>query len=93
MARNPPHIKDADAFAAELRAANDKFASSMGGEGPSQQVMSGFAEAYRAWLDAMSAKPETLLDLQGRYMQEQMRLWQIRRGIQPEHDWVIDLAR
>ncbi|HEY4997754.1 MAG TPA: class I poly(R)-hydroxyalkanoic acid synthase [Usitatibacter sp.] len=76
MARNPPHIKDADALAAELRAANDKFAASMGGgEGPSQQVMSGFAEAYRAWLDAMSAKPETLLDLQGRYMQEQMRLW------------------
>ena len=37
--------------------------------------MAGFAEAYRAWLEAMSAKPETMLDLQGRYMQEQMRLW------------------
>ena len=53
----------------------------MGGEGPSQQVMSGFAEAYRAWLEAMSAKPETMLDLQGRYMQEQMRLWM--KAMQP----------
>jgi polyhydroxyalkanoate synthase subunit PhaC len=42
---------------------------------PTQQVMAGFADAYRAWIEAMSAKPETLLDLQGRYMQEQMKLW------------------
>src|SRR5881394_2662808 len=40
-----------------------------------QQVMAGFADAYRAWIEAVSAKPETMLDLQGRYMQEQMRLW------------------
>jgi len=40
-----------------------------------QQVMSGFADAYRAWIEAMSAKPETMLDLQGRFMQEQMKLW------------------
>src|SRR5260221_2648060 len=40
-----------------------------------QQVMSGFADAYRAWIEAVSAKPETMLDLQGRYMQEQMKLW------------------
>jgi polyhydroxyalkanoate synthase subunit PhaC len=75
MTRNAHVPPEADAFAAQLREAHDKFAESMGGEGPSQQVMSGFAEAYRAWLDAMSAKPETMLDLQGRYMQEQMRLW------------------
>jgi polyhydroxyalkanoate synthase len=41
----------------------------------SQQVMAGFADAYRAWIEAVSAKPETMLDLQGRYMQEQMKLW------------------
>ena len=40
-----------------------------------QQVMAGFADAYRAWIEAMSAKPETMLDLQGKYMQEQMKLW------------------
>src|SRR5205809_4803864 len=40
-----------------------------------QQVMAGFADAYRAWIEAVSAKPGTMLDLQGRYMQEQMRLW------------------
>src|SRR5258706_12434106 len=66
---------DTEKFTQQLREAQEKFAGAMGGEGPSQQVMSGFAEAYRAWLDAMSAKPETMLDLQGRYMQEQMRLW------------------
>jgi len=62
-------------LAAQLRDAHDKFAESVAGESASQQVMAGFAEAYRAWLEAMSAKPETMLDLQGRYMQEQMKLW------------------
>src|SRR5471030_236857 len=75
MARNSHSPPDTEAFAAQLREAHDKFSESMGGEGPSQQVMSGFADAYRAWLYAMSAKPEAMLDLQGRYMQEQMRLW------------------
>jgi len=46
-----------------------------------QQVMAGFADAYRAWIEAMSAKPETLLDLQGRFMQEQMKLWM--KSLQP----------
>src|SRR5205085_1778198 len=68
-------------FAAQLRQAHDKFAESVSGEGASQQVMAGFAEAYRAWLESMSAKPETLLDLQGRYMQEQMNLWM--KAMQP----------
>src|SRR5258706_11055247 len=68
----PPN---ADRIAAQLRQAHEKLAGSMGGEGASRQVMSGFAEAYRAWLEAMSAKPETMMDLQGRYMKEQMRLW------------------
>src|SRR2546423_15675927 len=77
MSRTPPPsaIPNADVFAAQLRSAPEKFATSLSGEGASQQVMSGFAEAYRAWLEAMSAKPETMLDLQGRYMQEQFRLW------------------
>ena len=44
--------------------------------------MEGFADAYRAWLDAMSAKPETLVELQGRFMQEQMNLWM--SAMQPE---------
>src|SRR6202140_5452790 len=74
MATNTPP-PNADKFAAQLRQAHEKLAGSAGGEGASQQVMAGFAEAYRAWLEAMSAKPETMLDLQGRYMQEQMRLW------------------
>src|SRR5882672_5230715 len=71
--RTPP--PNADKIAAQLRQAHEKLTGSMGGEGASKQVMAGFAEAYRAWLEAMSSKPETMLDLQGRYMQEQMRLW------------------
>src|SRR4051812_45410881 len=65
---------NADELAARLKLSSDKLAESMQG-GASEQVMAGFAEAYRAWLEAISAKPETMMDLQGRYMQEQMRLW------------------
>src|ERR1700693_5009150 len=83
MARNAHSPPDPEAFAAQLREAHDKSSESMGGEGPSQQVMSGFADAYRAWLEAMSAKPETMLDLQGRYMQEQLRLWM--KTLQPRN--------
>ncbi len=75
MSRKTASDTNADRLAAELRQANEKFASSVGGEGPTQQVMEGFAAAYRAWLDAMSAKPEGLVDLQQRYMREQMDLW------------------
>src|ERR1700694_5547098 len=80
MPKTPPP-KSADELAARLRVSHDKPARSMSAEGASQQVMSGFAEAYRAWLEAMSAKPETMLDLQGRYMQEQMGLWM--KAMQP----------
>jgi polyhydroxyalkanoate synthase len=85
MSRNPntPPL-NADRFAEHLGAANAKFAKAMGGEGASQEVMSGFAQAYRAWLEALSAKPETMLDLQGKYMQEQMRLWM--NAMQPDGD-------
>ena len=66
---------DTDQVAARLRESQQKLSGTLTGEGATQQVMSGFAEAYRAWLEAMSAKPQTMMDLQGRYMQEQMRLW------------------
>jgi polyhydroxyalkanoate synthase len=83
MARNPsPPPPNADVFAQQLAAAHTKFADAMGGEGASQQVMSGFAEAYRAWLEALSAKPEKMMDLQSQYMQEQMKLWM--KAVQPE---------
>jgi len=74
MARNPAST-DTDKLAKRLLHSQEKFSRSLGGEGAGQQVMEGFAEAYRAWLEAVSAKPETMLDLQGRYMQEQMELW------------------
>ncbi len=74
MAR-PQAPTDADRLAQALRQAHDKMAASLSPEATTRHVMSGFAEAYRAWLEAMAAKPETMLDLQSRYMQEQMRLW------------------
>src|ERR1700681_3197043 len=80
MSRTAPP-PDADKFTQQLREAQEKFSGAMGGEGPSRQVMAGFAEAYRAWLEAMYAKPETMLDLQGRYMEEQMGLWM--KAMQP----------
>ena len=85
MSRNPnTPPPNADRFAQQLGAANAKLAEAMGSEGASSQVMSGFAQAYRAWLEALSAKPETMLDLQGKYMQEQMRLWM--NAMQPDGD-------
>ncbi len=66
---------DTERIARIIRDSHRKMAASFDSEGASQQVMAGFAEAYRAWLESLSAKPETLLDLQGRYMQEQMKLW------------------
>ena len=76
MARNPgTPPPNADVFAQQLARAHEKLSGAMNGEGATQQVMAGFADAYRAWLEALSAKPETMLDLQGRYMQQQMALW------------------
>jgi len=66
---------DTDKLAARLRSTQGKLSETLAGEGATQQVMSGFAEAYRAWLEALSAKPQTMMDLQSSYMQEQMKLW------------------
>src|SRR6185369_10071017 len=68
------HASETEQLAAHLRQIHGAFHETAG-EGATQQVMSGFADAYRAWLEAVSAKPQTMLDLQGRYMQEQMKLW------------------
>jgi polyhydroxyalkanoate synthase len=65
----------AEKLAARMRQQHDLLSKRMSGEGASRHVMAGFADAYRAWLEAISAKPDTMLELQGRYMQEQMRLW------------------
>ena len=65
----------AEKLAARMRQQHDLLSKRMSGEGASQHVMAGFADAYRAWLEAISAKPDTMMELQGRYMQEQMRLW------------------
>jgi polyhydroxyalkanoate synthase len=73
--RNTAAAADTEELAARMRHQHDLVSRTMTGEGASQHVMTGFAEAYRAWLEAMSAKPETMLDLQGRYMQEQLKLW------------------
>src|SRR3954463_900262 len=73
-----------DDLEARLHAAHEKLGASMQGGGASGSVMNGFAEAYRAWLQSMTAKPEALAQLQARYMQEQMSLWM--HTLQPDGD-------
>jgi polyhydroxyalkanoate synthase len=73
MAKNA--APNTDKIADLMRRQQAALAKGMSGEGTGQQVMAGFADAYRAWLEAVSAKPESMIDLQGRYMQEQVRLW------------------
>ncbi len=80
MSKSHPH--DPERIAGILRKSHEKIASSLHADSPTHHVMSGFSEAYRAWLESVSAKPQTLLDLQGKYMQEQMNLWM--RAFQPE---------
>ena len=82
MSRKRTSDPHAERLAAELREASEKFASPLGTDGPTQQVMEGFAGAYRAWLEALSEKPEALVDLQSRYMEEQVNLW--ITAMQPE---------
>src|SRR5687768_10415869 len=84
--------KDAERLAKLVRESHGKFEGVMSGEGAGQQVMSGFADAYRAWLESLSAKPETLMDLQGRYMQEQMRLWMGAMQPTPGDDAAVEAA-
>ena len=69
------HTQHAERIVGLLAKSHEKLASSMHADSPTHHVMAGFAEAYRAWIESVSAKPQTLLDLQGRYMQEQMNLW------------------
>src|SRR5688572_1610510 len=73
MAKNA--ASDTDRIAELMRRQQAQLAKGISGEGTGQQVMAGFADAYRAWLEAVSAKPESMMELQGRYMQEQVRLW------------------
>jgi polyhydroxyalkanoate synthase len=72
MPKNGPP-PNAEELAQRLRASQDKIAATLAGEGATPQVMAGFAEAYRAWIESL--RPETLARLQNDYMQEQLRLW------------------
>ena len=75
---------DTEQLAARMHRQYDMLLKGITPEGASQQVMAGFADAYRAWLEAISAKPDAMVDLQGRYMQEQMQLWM--QAMQPEKE-------
>src|SRR6516165_8389426 len=81
MPKNGPP-PNADELAQRLRASQEKIAATLAGEGATPQVMAGFAEAYRAWIESL--KPETLARLQNDYMQEQLRLWSEAVAPQPD---------
>jgi len=76
--RKPPTLAD------RMHKAQEAMAQGTGGEGATRQVMEGFAGAYRAWLEAVGEKPKEMMELQGRYMQEQMRLWMASMQPTPE---------
>ena len=64
-----------DRFSALLKKTQLRIASPEPSGDPAQQVMSGFAEAWRSWLESLATKPETLMELQARYLQDQTNLW------------------
>ena len=64
-----------DRFTTLLKKTQLRIASPEPSVDPAQQVMSGFAEAYRSWFESLVTKPDTLMELQGRYAQDQMNLW------------------
>jgi polyhydroxyalkanoate synthase len=72
---------DPQQLAEHLRQIHGAFPAGMP-EGATQQVMTGFADAYRAWLEAISSRPELMADLQNRYIQEQARIWM--QAMQPK---------
>ena len=72
MPKNGPP-PNADELARRLRASQERIAATLAGEGATPQVMAGFADAYRAWIESL--RPEVLARLQSDYMDEQMRLW------------------
>ena len=64
-----------DRFSALLKKTQLRIASPEPSADPAQQVMSGFADAYRSWFESLVAKPDTVMELQGRYFQDQMNVW------------------
>ncbi|QJR15486.1 class I poly(R)-hydroxyalkanoic acid synthase [Usitatibacter palustris] len=76
MARRTPPTVDPEQLGDLIRQSQEKMAQPpLPEQSTTQQVMAGFAGAYKAWLDALSAHPDKMVDLQSRYMQEQMNLW------------------
>ena len=76
------HAPHAERIAGLIKKSHEKMAASMHADSPTHHVMSGFSDAYRAWIDSVSANPQSLMDLQGKYMQAQMDLWM--QAFQPE---------
>ncbi|MDH5265078.1 MAG: class I poly(R)-hydroxyalkanoic acid synthase [Betaproteobacteria bacterium] len=76
------HAPQAERIAGLIKKSHEKLAASMHADSPTRHVMSGFSDAYRAWIDSVSANPQSLMDLQGKYMQAQMDLWM--KAFQPE---------
>jgi polyhydroxyalkanoate synthase subunit PhaC len=79
---NPTAHEEAERLAHALRTAQDRMSESLAPDNAAQLVLSGFADACRAWFEALARQPQTLMDLQGRYFQDQVRIWS--QAFQPE---------
>ena len=88
---------DPERIAGILRKSHEKLASSMHADSPTHHVMAGFSDAYRAWLESVSAKPQTLLDLHAaifdRFIRYHMLAASFRgRAVMEDHTALFSLA-
>jgi len=72
----------ADDTAATLALSQKKITKKMESASNAQAVMAGFGDAYKSWVEALSREPQKLADMQSRFMQGQLELW--NRTMQPK---------
>jgi polyhydroxyalkanoate synthase subunit PhaC len=73
-----------DEMAATLAETKKKITGKLESASNAQAVMAGFGDAYRSWVEALSKQPQKLADLQSRFMQGQLELWNSTMQPKPE---------
>jgi polyhydroxyalkanoate synthase subunit PhaC len=74
----------ADDIATTHAKSQKKISKKLESASNAQAVMAGFGDAYRSWVEALSREPQKLADMQSRFMQGQLELW--NRTMQPKRE-------
>ena len=74
----------ADDIATAHAKSQKKISKKLESASNAQAVMAGFGDAYRSWVEALSREPQKLADMQSRFMQGQLELW--NRTMQPKRE-------